>query len=119
MSEEPMNESASDDEQAIEQTGAYLRSTMPPRAFSAGFADRAMARVAAERVAIPPDVLRFAAMQRSFRTLVAAAAVAIIALGAHNTVIVRADDSSLVEAALGLQPVSAESLLASSSDIFQ
>lgn len=117
--EEQMSGNAPDDEQITRQAGAVLRSAMPPAAFSAGFADRTMARIARERVTVAPEVLRFAAMQRSFRVLAAAAAVAIVALGAHNTLIARAEHASIIEAALGLEPVSAESLLASTSDTFQ
>jgi hypothetical protein len=107
------------DAAAIERTGALLRSAMPPATFSAGFADRAMARVATARAATPPAVLRATAMQRSFRLLAAAAAIVIVALGVHNTMIVRVADTSFVEAALGLQPVSAESVLSYTSEALQ
>jgi hypothetical protein len=108
-----------DDERLIHDTGAMLRGAMPPATFGAGFADRTMARLARDRVAVPPEVLRFTAMQRNFRALAAAAAVTIIALGAHNTLLVRAEHTTLVEAALGLEPVSAESLLSLASDTYQ
>jgi hypothetical protein len=100
------------DEGVIVRTGELLRSAMPAPQFSAGFAERTMARVAASRVSVPPSMQRAVAMQRSFRILAAAAAIAIVALGVHNTWIVRADDTSFVEAAIGLQPVSAASVLA-------
>lgn len=118
-SEEPMSEPTPNDEQEIRDAGVLLRASVPTMSFKPGFADRTMARIAAQNAAIAPEVLRFRAMQRTFRLLAAAAAIAIVALGAHNTVIARADNTSLFEAALGLQPVSAETLLASSSDTFQ
>ncbi len=107
------------DELATRRAGNLLRSAMPPADFAAGFADRTMARLAAARVGTPPAVARVRAMQRSFRVLAAAAALAIVALGVHNTVIARADDASILEAAIGLQPVSAESVLSSTSEAFQ
>lgn len=107
------------DEREVGRAGKLLRGAMPPAAFADGFADRTMARVAAARAAAPPTVLRFAAMQRSFRMLAAAAAIAIVALGVNNMLIVRADDTSLVEAAIGLQPVSAESVLSYTSEALQ
>jgi hypothetical protein len=116
--EEQMHESTPNDEQELRDAGAMLRRAMPPMNFTAGFADRTMARIAAERPAVSPDVLRFTAMQRSFRVLAAAAALTIVALGAHNTLLARAEHSSLVEAALGLEPVSADAIF-SSSDTFQ
>ena len=64
-------------------------------------------------------MLRATAIQRNFRVLAAAAALAIVALGVHNTIVARADDASLMEAAIGLQPVSAESVLSYTSDVFQ
>ena len=112
------DDSVSDD-RAIERTGRLLRSAMPAASFSAGFADRTLARLSATRVVIPPAALRFSAMQRSFRLLAAAAAIAIVALGVHNTLVARVDDTSLVEAAIGLQPVSAASVLAYSSEAVQ
>ena len=117
--EEQMGESAPLSERSIEQTGAALRRAMPAVMFGAGFTDRAMARLVAERITVSPDVLRFTAMQRSFHRLAAAAAIVIIALGAHNTMLVRAEHTSLVEAALGLEPVSAESAFASTADTYQ
>lgn len=107
------------DARARERTGRLLRSAMPAANFSAGFADRTLATLAAKRVTIPPAALRFSAMQRSFRFLAAAAAIAIVALGVHNTLVARVDDTSLVEAAIGLQPVSAASVLAYSSEALQ
>ena len=107
------------DARAIERTGRLLRSAIPAANFSAGFADRMLATLSATRVVIPPAALRFSAMQRSFRLLAAAAAIAIVALGVHNTLVARVDDTSLVEAAIGLQPVSAASVLAYSSEAVQ
>lgn len=108
------------------QAGRLLRSALAPTAlapdFAAGFADRTMARLAAARAATPvtpPGVQRVAAMQRSFRLLAAAAAIAIVALGVNNTLIARADGTSLVEAAIGLEPVSMETVIASSSEELQ
>ena len=106
-------------EQTIARAGDLLRSAMPPASFSVGFADRTMARLAAARVAVPPAVLRVTAMQRSFRLLAAAAAIAIVALGVHNTVIARGENTSIMEAAIGLQPVSAESVLSYTSEALQ
>ena len=106
-------------ERAIVRTGQLLRGAMPAPSFSAGFADRAVARVATSRVMVPPTVQRAAAMQRSFRVLAAAAAIAIVALGLHNTLLVRADDTSFVEAAIGLQPVSAASVLSYTDEALQ
>jgi hypothetical protein len=117
MTDEPRDDQ-SDTEADIRRAGNLLRSAMPPASFAEGFADRTMARLAATRIATSPAVLRVAAMQRSFRLLAAAAAVAIIALGVHNTLIVREADATFVEAAIGLQPVSAESVF-SSSEILQ
>ena len=107
------------DEATLQRAALRLTSSLPPMDFNAGFADRTMARIAASREATPPGVLRFTAMQRSFRVLAAAAAVAIVALGLHNTVIARVENSSLVEAAIGLQPVSAENVLSYSSEVLQ
>ena len=106
-------------ERAIERTGSLLRTAMPAAAFDAGFTERTMARLAASRVATPPSVLRFRAMQHSFRVLAAAAAIAIVALGVHNTVIARSANTSIVDAAIGLQPVSAESILSYTSEASQ
>ena len=107
------------DDRAILRTGDLLRSAMPPASFSAGFADRTMARLASARLVVPTAVLRVTAMQRSFRVLAAAAAIAIVALGVHNTVIARGDNTSIMEAAIGLQPVSAESVLSYTSEALQ
>ncbi len=107
------------DERVIVSTGNLLRSAMPVAAFDAGFTERTMARLAAARVITPSSVLRFRAMQRSFRMLAAAAAIMIVALGVHNTVIARSANTSIVEAALGLQPVSAESILSYTSEALQ
>jgi hypothetical protein len=117
--EEQMGEPTPLNEEELRDASAMLRAAMPPVSFKPGFADRTMARIAAERAVVAPEMQRFAAMQRTFRVLAAAAAIAIVALGAHNTVIARADDTSLFEAALGLQPVSAETLLSSAADTFQ
>lgn len=106
-------------ERAIVRTGQLLRGAMPTPAFSAGFADRVLVRVATSRQSVPPSLQRAAAMQRSFRVLAAAAAVAIVALGLHNTWLVRADDTSFVEAAIGLQPVSATSVLSYTDEALQ
>ena len=114
-----MPDQTPDDEAAARAAGQLLRGALPPMAFSDGFADRTMARIARERAAAPPEVLRLGAMQKNFRLLAAAAAIAIVTLGAHNTLVARTENSSLFEAALGLQPVSAESILSSSSDSFQ
>ena len=107
------------DERAIGRAGNLLRSALPAAAFDAGFTERTMARLAASRVATPPAVLRFRAMQHSFRVLAAAAAIAIVALGVHNTVIARSANTTIVEAAIGLQPVSAESILSYTSEALQ
>ena len=107
------------DDITLRRTAHLLREAMPATDFSVGFADRAMARIAATRAAVPVAVLRFSAMQRSFRVLAAAAAVAIVALGVHNTYIARAENTTLVEAALGLQPVSATSILSYTSEVLQ
>jgi len=109
----------SDGASEIARAGSMLRGAMPPIAFRDGFGDRTMARIAASRMQESPDVLPFNAMQRGFRVLAAAAAVMIIALGAHNTVITRIADTSFVEAAIGLQPVSAESILSYTSEAMQ
>ncbi len=114
-----MSSQTPDDEAALRAAGDMLRRAIPPMAFGEGFADRTMARLARERAAAPPELLRLGAMQKNFRLVAAAAAIAIVALGAHNTLLARTDDSSLFEAALGLQPVSAESILSPSSDAFQ
>lgn len=107
------------DERDLQRAGSLLRGAMPSLSFAEGFADRTMARVAASRAATPPTVLRFTAMQRNFRVLAAAAAVAIIALGVNNVVIARSDGTTLVEAAIGLQPVSAESVLSVTTETLQ
>ena len=107
------------DERVLARTGNLLRDAMPPASFTAGFADRTMARLASARLVVPPAVLRVTAMQRSFRFLAAAAAIAIVALGVHNTVIARGDNTSIMEAAIGLQPVSAESVLSYTSEALQ
>lgn len=107
------------DERVIGHAGNLLRNAMPVASFDAGFTERTMARLAASRVATPPAVLRFRAMQRSFRVLAAAAAIAIVALGVHNTVIARSANTSIVDAAIGLQPVSAESILTYTSEALQ
>ncbi len=106
------------DEQ-LTHAGALLRAALPQRDFAPGFADRTMARLVATRAAPPPALLRVVAMQRSFRVVAAAAALAIVALGLHNTYVARVEDTSFVEAAIGLTPVSAESLLSDTSDPLQ
>jgi hypothetical protein len=117
-SNDSTNETAPD-ERELQRVGSLLRGAMPAPSFAPGFADRAMARVAASRAAAPPTVLRVAAMQRNFRVLAAAAAVAIVALGLNNVVLARSDGTTLVEAAIGLQPVSAESVLSYTTGILQ
>lgn len=107
------------DERDVERMGALLRGTLAPASFADGFADRTMARLAATRAVASPAVLRFAAMQRSFRIIAAAAAVLIVALGVNNTLRVRSTDASVIEAAIGLQPVSVESLLSSNVEALQ
>lgn len=114
------------DDQDAAHAGRLLRGALGTPAFRDGFTERTMARIAAERAAasvtvapVPPSVLRTSAMLHHFRLLAAAAAVAIAALGVHNTVVARADDASLVEAAIGLQPVSATAVLAYSSDALE
>jgi len=109
MQDQPHDES--DGANEIAQAGRMLRATMPPMAFPHGFSDRTMARIAAARVQESPAGLPVDAMQRGFRVLAAAAALTIITLGAHNMVITRLADTSFMEAAIGLQPVSAESIL--------
>lgn len=106
-------------EDQLDRAGALLRGALPPVAFAPGFADRTMARLAATRAVTPPAVQRVMAMQRNFRVLAAAAALAIVALGVHNTWVSRVDNTSFVEAAIGLQPVSAESILSVSTDALQ
>jgi hypothetical protein len=121
-----MTDGAPIDDAAVAKAGRLLRGALNPEAqasdFAAGFADRTMARLAAARAAAPvtpPAVQRVAAMQRSFRLLAAAAAIAIVALGVNNTLIARTDGTSLVEAAIGLEPVSMETVIAASSEDFQ
>jgi hypothetical protein len=104
---------------ALDRAGVRLRAALPAADFAPGFADRTMARLAAARATVPPAMPRVVAIQRNFRMLAAAAAVAILALGLHNTYVARADNTSLMEAAIGLSPVSAESILSASSDAFQ
>lgn len=103
----------------VQRLGALLRHHAPAPDFAAGFADRTMAQIAKVRLDVAPEVMRFGAMQRSFRMLSAAAAVAIVALGVHNTVFARANNASLLEAAIGLQPVSAEAILLSTTEALQ
>lgn len=112
------------DERDAAQAGRLLRGAMGAPAFRAGFTDRTMARIAAERAAgsvtvapAPPSVQRAVVMQHHFRLLAAAAGLAIAALGVHNTIVARADGATIVEAAIGLQPVSATSVLAYSTDV--
>ena len=107
------------DERTTTRAGQLLRNALPAATFSDGFADRTMARLAATRATTSPAVLRFTAMQRSFRVLAAAAAIAIVALGVHNTWFARVADTSFVEAAIGLQPVSAASVLSYTSEALQ
>ena len=130
-----MHESMNDDasppsDAALDRAGARLRGALPAPAFAAGFSDRTMAALAASRAAAAatapapapapaPAVLRASAMQHHFRIVAAAAAVLIAALGIHNTVVVRNADASIVEAAIGLQPVSVESVLSSTVDTYQ
>jgi hypothetical protein len=101
------------------RAGALLRSAMPSETFASGFADRTMARLDRSRGAASVGSLRIGAMQRSFRMLSAAAAVIIVALGVHNTVISPGANATLVESAIGLEPVSAESVLSYTSEVFQ
>ena len=103
----------------LHRAGALLRSAVPPASFASGFTDRTMARIAHTRMATHPAVLRVAAMQRSFRMLAAAAAIAIVALGVHNTLISPTENGTLVESAIGLEPVSAQSVLSYTSEVFQ
>lgn len=107
------------DERNVERLGALLRGTLTSASFADGFADRTMARLAASRAVASPAVMRFAAMQRSFRFVAAAAAVLIVALGVNNMLLVRSADASVIEAAIGLQPVSVESLLSSNVEALQ
>jgi hypothetical protein len=116
---EDVNANVPTDELEIRRAGNLLRSAMPSESFADGFADRTMARLAATRAITPSGVLRIAAMQRSFRVLAAAAAIAIVALGVHNTMIVRVDDTTFVEAAIGLEPVSAEAVLSYTTENLQ
>jgi hypothetical protein len=106
-------------ERDLQHIGALLRGSMPSAVFTDGFTDRTMARLAASRIETSPTELRFAAMQRSFRVLAAAAAVMIAALGVNNILLIRSTDTSIVEAAIGLQPVNVESLLSSNSQALQ
>ena len=110
---------AASDERITERARLLLHDAMPAMTFSSGFADRTMARLAAARGATSSAVLRFSAMQHSFRLLAAAAAIAIVALGVHNTLVARVAETTLVEAAIGLQPVSAESVLSYTSEALQ
>jgi hypothetical protein len=103
----------------IARAGSMLRAAIPPLEFREGFSDRIMQQLAASGVQQSPDVLRFDAIERGFRMLAAAAAVAIVALSAHNTVITRVADTSFIDAAIGLQPVSAESILSYPSEALQ
>jgi hypothetical protein len=118
-SRDPLSHDSLAGDRALERTGRLLRSAMPAANFSAGFADRTLTALTARRVAVSPAALRVSAMQRSFRFLAAAAVIAIVALGVHNTLVARVDDTTLVEAAIGLQPVSAASVLAYSSEALQ
>lgn len=107
------------DSVSTERARLLLRDALPAAAFSSGFTDRTMARLAASRTAASPAALRSSAMQHSFRLLAVAAAIAIVALGVHNTIVARVADTTLVEAAIGLQPVSAESILSYTSEALQ
>jgi len=119
MTNRDLPDNSASDGRATERARVLLRDAMPAAAFSSGFADRTMARLAASRIATSPAVLRFSAMQHSFRLLAAAAAIAIVALGVHNTLVARVADTTLVEAAIGLQPVSAASVLSYTSEALQ
>jgi hypothetical protein len=110
---------AQTDEQRMQRSGELLRGALSSPDFAAGFADRTMGRLRAARNVTSPSVLRFHAMERGFRVLAAAAALAIVALGLHNTLIARVANTSLVEAAIGLQPVIAESVLSYTSEALQ
>lgn len=106
-------------EDQLDRAGALLRGALPPVTFAPGFADRTMARRAAARAVAPPAVQRVMAMQRSFRVLAGAAALAIVALGVNNVWVARAEHTTFVEAAVGLEPVSAESILSASIEVLQ
>jgi hypothetical protein len=106
-------------EDQLDRAGVLLRGALPPARFAPGFADRTIARLTAARAATPPAVQRVIAMQRSFRVLAAAAALAIVALGVNNVWVSRAENTTFVEAAVGLEPVSAESILSASTEALQ
>ena len=75
------------------------------RSFGPGFADRVMLRVRAEADSF--DV----ALLSQFRWLAAAASLAAVALGAYSILgAERYETQSALEAALGLEPVSAETV---------
>ena len=121
-----------DDSRLHVVVGGLLRGALPAVDFRRGFADRAMARIASNTTASPlrsemrsravqisPSMAQATALQHSFIYLAIAATVAIVALGTHNVVIARTEHTSLVEAAIGLQPVSTELFLSYSSDALQ
>jgi hypothetical protein len=103
----------------LDRAGALLRGALPATSFAPGFADRTMARLATQRATAAPAVQRVMAMQRNFRLLAAAAALAIVALGVNNVWVSRGENTTVVEAAVGLEPVSAESVLAYESESVQ
>lgn len=107
----------SNSERELQHAGALLRSAMPPQDFAAGFADRVMARIVASEPRVPVSVQRELAVRRRFPLMAAAAALIIAALGVHNTIVTRSGGTSLLDAALGLQPVTADAAFASASDL--
>ena len=72
------------------------------RSFGPGFADRVLRRVAAEHGGFEALLLR------EFRWLAAAATLAAVLLGGYAT-LQAGDGQSLLDAALGLEPLTAES----------
>ena len=119
MTDETETNGTPADDAELRRAGAFLRSAMPAPAFAEGFSDRTMARLNAARQAAPsPATLRTQALTRRFPLFAAAAALLIVSLGLYNTTgTTLSADATFVEAALGLEPVTAESVIATTSDL--
>lgn len=109
---------ASDDQlrtewERLQRLGADLRERRVT-SFGPGFADRVMARVPSGAVVVLDTALR-----RQFRQLLPTAAAALLALLAHNVFVADTPaDQSVVEAALGLEPVSVDAIYTLESTLY-
>jgi hypothetical protein len=91
---------------------ATLVRAAAPRGFDAGFSERVLLRLEADREAGAPLTL---ALEKQFRRVVPLLAAASLAMAAYNWWSARGTDSSAIEAALNLPRVSIASAYSTSS----